>query len=414
MQRRRFLASLLAAGTAGCLELESGDPTASTMAATRTTAATATEHPTTTRSATTTDAATEEPTEEETTTEPRKYAQPLWAFEPDAQLERPPAVVDDTVITATRDDSAYALATASGDQHWSENEPTVNNRTRPQTVDGSVLFWNSSGLSAHRVADGRARWRVDARIESQPAYDGDLLYVFGVDYGQALAAIDPGTGTRQWSMEPEEPLGGARSTVVVDGVVVDAHYEGTVYAFDAATGDPLWSYPKPKAETKVVDLATDGSRVFAVYRNSTRGGAGPLVALDPTDGSQRWSQYEGGETLSNGGSAAPKLLVHDGTLYVSHTGLHAVNPENGFTKWFNTDISPSLVTPANDTLYAGARVHDGVALLAIDPMSGRVRRRVNAAYGDAWGRRPAISSDTAYVVESTADGARLAAYDLTT
>lgn len=406
MRRRTLLASLLPATAAGCLELESSDTTTESTFTTRTTART---EPPTDTAASTQSEETETQTEaetEETTSEPREYTEPAWTFVPDDELVRSPVAVDDAVVTATEYGSAYALGTGDGDELWSAESEALGGRRRPVVVDDTVVFASQRGMTALDVGDGRERWRADADVLSHPAVDDGTLYTYGFEYGQ-LAAVDVATGTVQWSREPETGLGGARSTVFVDGVIVDAHYKDAVYGFDAGNGDQLWSFPTPKDGIEPVDLATDGTRVFATFSNSTSGGAGPLVALDPSDGSVRWSQHEDDETLES----SPELVMHDGTLYVNHVALHAVNPEDGLTKWFNEDIN-GLVTPADGTLYVGNGSRDGVVLCALDPETGRVSDRVHAEYAEAWSRRPAIVDDRAYLIETTEDGNRLAAYDL--
>ncbi|NHN40597.1 PQQ-binding-like beta-propeller repeat protein [Halorubellus sp. JP-L1] len=403
MRRRRLLATMLGAGTAGCLELEQGDATTSSAFTTGTTART--EPPTDTATSTRSDAT--EPEPEETTSEPREYTEPAWTFEPDEELGRYPVVADGTVFTGGRG-TAYAFAVDDGEQQWVvEDAKAIDSRRRGLVADDAVVYVDASDIVAHETADGSERWAFGHGAETGPAFDGSSLYVYGVDFGQKLASVDPATGATEWTVEPEQGLTATRSLALQDDVLVGADFEGTVRAFDATTGDPLWTYPKPKADTDVTDVATDGSSVFVAYSNSTRGGAGPLVALDSADGSVRWSQHEDGETLDS----SPDLVVHDGTLYVSHRSLHAVNPDDGLTKWFNEDVH-GIVTPGDGRLYVGSGGHDGVVLYALNPETGRVTSEVHAEYAEAWGLRPAIVDDRAYLIETTADGNRLAAYDL--
>lgn len=404
MRRRKLLASLLPATAAGCLELESSDTTTERTFTTRTTART--EPSTDTATATEADAT--EAETEETTTEPREYTEPAWTFEPDGEMERYPAVADGTVFTATQRGTVHAFAADDGESEWRvEDSGAVGGRRRPLVVDDAVVYVDASDMIAYETADGSERWSFGHGGETGPAFDGSSLYLYGVDFGQKLASVDPSTGATEWAVEPEEGLTATRRLVVQDDLLVGADYQGTVRAFDATTGDPLWTYPKPKDDTDVTDVATDDSSVFVVYRNSTTGGAGPLVALDPADGSVRWSRHEDGETLDS----SPNLVVHDDTLYVNHVALHAVNPDDGLTKWFNEEVY-GLVTPAHGTLYVGSGSTDGVVLYALNPGTGRVDSRVHAEYADAWGLRPFIVDDRAYLLETTADGNRLAAYDL--
>lgn len=409
MRRRRLLASLAAAGTAGCLELESEDSTAGgpTTAQARATTPPKTGADTTgDGTGARTDA--QEPTEEETTTEePREYTDPLWTFDPGTELNQPPVVVDDVVIAGTEDDSAHAVAVEDGSERWVAEGKPFGERRRPVVVGNTVVFPGFFETTALAAADGRERWRNDAQMQSQPAVDGGTMYAYGFVHGKQLGAIDVDTGRVPWSRETEPTLGGARSTAVVDGVVVDADEEDAVYGFDAANGDVLWSYSGPTAGTGLTDVATDGVRIVAAYRDNESGGAGPLVALDPTDGSVRWSRHEDDDVLKS----SPVLAVHDGTLYVHHRGLHAVNPTDGSTKWFNDEVR-GIVTPGTDALYVGSGSNDGVVLSALDPDYGGVTRRVRAEYPDAWSRRPAVADGVAYVVETTPDGNRLAAYSL--
>lgn len=97
-------------------------------------------------------------------------------------------------------------------------------------------------------------------VETPMAYAGGFLYVPVVNlptpftstgsgetnFAEAtgeMVAIDVETGRIAWMQElPQMPLGGA---TVINDLVVTALYDGTIYAFDRASGELVWEYQMP-------------------------------------------------------------------------------------------------------------------------------------------------------------------------
>ena len=83
---------------------------------------------------------------------------------------------------------------------------------------------------------------VDEPVEPKP----DATAYFGAEMGQhdgELTAVDAHTGTVRWTVDvPGDPLGGA--TVVTD-LVFTATVQGTILAYDRASGRLVWKQTAP-------------------------------------------------------------------------------------------------------------------------------------------------------------------------
>ena len=149
--------------------------------------------------------------------------------------------------------------------------------------------------------------------------DGKRIYVTGyqtvseaqLDY--ATVAYDAATGEQLWTSRYDDPVQGtddARaiavsedgSTIVVTG---QSRGEGTgltdwgTVAYDAATGDQLWDVLRNGSEGQIdisgqVQIAGDTVIVSGVVSNTDRQGDWSTVAYDLATGEERWSADNGG------------------------------------------------------------------------------------------------------------------------
>ena len=84
------------------------------------------------------------------------------------------------------------------------------------------------------LANGQIRWQQLFGSQIQAAYDGGVLFVMGAT-GQ-LQAFNAGTGEPIWSQQL--PTAGSAPPMAVDGRLY-LDLPGALYAFDGATGGPL-------------------------------------------------------------------------------------------------------------------------------------------------------------------------------
>jgi PQQ-dependent dehydrogenase (methanol/ethanol family) len=98
--------------------------------------------------------------------------------------------------------------------------------------------------------------------------------------------------------------------VVVDGVMYIVSGTGSVFALDAATGDPVWKYtssmPGPNR-----GVAVGAGKVFSAQRDNL------LIALDQKTGALAWKTQI---AESGRGTTSAAAIYHDGLVYMGVAG----------------------------------------------------------------------------------------------
>ncbi len=268
----------------------------------------------------------------------------------------------------------------------------------PVVVGGRVVLFHRVGgrevVEALDAATGDTVWRYDYATSyrddfgfdegprSVPVVHDGRVYTFGAQ-GQ-LHAVDLETGAGVWQVDTHARygvrkgfFGAAGSPLVEDGRVIAnvGGRRGGIVAFDAATGDELWtattheaSYSSPAAGTFV------GGRLALVF---TRTG---LVGLDPATGEVRF-ELRWRSRLGASVNAATPLVEGDRVFisasYGTGAALLRVDGETLAEEWSGDDSMTNH--------YATAVVHEGVlygyhgrqeyspSLRAVDLRSGAVR-----------------------------------------
>ena len=281
-------------------------------------------------------------------------------------------------------------------QLWSR--PVGAGFAGPVVAGGRVILFHRRGgrevVEALDAATGDTVWRYDYPTSyrddfgfdegprSVPVVHDGRVYTFGAQ-GQ-LHAVDLETGGRVWQADTHARygvrkgfFGAAGSPLVEDGRVIAnvGGRRGGIVAFDAATGDELWTATSHEASYSSPAVGTfGGERLALVF---TRTG---LVGLDPASGEvrfeNRWRSRLGASV-----NAATPLVVGD-RVFISAsygTGAALLRVDGGTLaeEWSGDDSMTNH--------YATAVVHDGVlygyhgrqeyspSLRAVDLRSGAVR-----------------------------------------
>ena len=255
----------------------------------------------------------------------------LWARPVGAGFAGP-AVVGDRVILfhrVGRSEVVEALAVDTGDTVWRYDYPTTYRddfgfdegpRSVPVVVDGRVYTFGAQGqLHAVDLETGAGIWREDTHDRYQVA---------------------------------KGFFGAAGAPLVEDGRVIAnvGGRRGGIVAFDAATGDELWTATTDEASYSSPVGATFGGRRHALV--FTRAG---LVGLDPTSGEVRF-QKRWRSRLGASVNAATPLVVDDRVFisasYGTGAALLRVDETRLVEEWSGDDSMTNH--------YATAVVHDGV------------------------------------------------------
>ncbi|NQU76857.1 MAG: PQQ-like beta-propeller repeat protein, partial [Planctomycetes bacterium] len=182
----------------------------------------------------------------------------------------------------------------------------------------------------------------------------------------------------------EVPFASRTQPVVADGRLFIGGLDGVMYARDALTGAPLWSY------------ATGGPirHTAAAYEAKVFFGShdGKVYALDAGQGDLLWQ-------FQTGGGVATAPAVASDTVYIGSTdGLfYALDAENGDPHWPPHPVGAPILTSAalsldGDTVYFGA---EDITAYALDTSSGALRwstRLQGQSLADRW---PVVVGDAA-------------------
>jgi outer membrane protein assembly factor BamB len=176
--------------------------------------------------------------------------------------------------------------------------------------------------------DGRLAWefRGQGSFSGEPLIDGGTVYA-GIQDGH-LYALDLATGALRWSYDSREQLG--TRPLVARGLVVVASLQDTVFAVDAASGAWKWHHRRDLNEGFTIhgaaSVQADGDRLFAAYSDGT------VTAFDAATGQVRWEQHV---APSGRYQDVDSLAVADGRLYLAaYSGaIMALDQATGKALW---------------------------------------------------------------------------------
>ncbi len=209
-----------------------------------------------------------------------------WRVWTDAEIDQPPLRVGETAVVAGTDGRLYGVR-EFGAIAW---KSSVGRSGQPPVAAGDAVCAAPSdrSLTCLRAADGQRRITLPAAGLSLPA-------------------------------------GG------VDGVVYAAAADGTLGAWDSATGTARWRHP-PGAQRRIAALSVHGGHVLVAYAD------GRLIALDTATGRERW-QHAVTDTLETAPTGEGRSL-----FVVGRTGtVHAL------TVPFAAGPAPVRTAPATAT-----------------------------------------------------------------
>jgi outer membrane protein assembly factor BamB len=274
-----------------------------------------------------------------------------------------------------------------------------------------------AGVSSEQAprAFHRVKWTflTGDRIVSSPVVDGGVVYV-GSDDGNVYA-VDAATGRQRWQRRTGGPV--ASTPAIANGRLYVASYDGKVYALDARTGEPLWKFAtggERRFEARGLHGFQPNQQTYAdpfdVFLSSpvvadgtvvVGSGDGNVYALDAASGEPRW-------TFRTGNVVHASPAYADGVVYVgSWDGdLYAIDAKSGAGKWrFHGGQDPLIhnqvgfqSSPAvvDGVVYVGCR---DANLYAIDAATGKEKWRVDHA-GSWVIASPAVARGKVYYATS--------------
>lgn len=227
--------------------------------------------------------------------------QMLWKRINISPLTSSPVVADGKVFYGTwfktSASALMALYANNGTVAWQYLEANDTIKSSPAVYNGRVFFGQNTGIVvALNESTGRALWGRAVgpftSISTAPALGLGKVFV-GADTG-TFVAIDQVTGSISWSFN----IGAYNSTsaAVNNGIVYFGTAQGILYARNATTGNPLWTYPSSGAIGAVMS-----SPAIALGSKTILFGSGDnnLYALNMTSGKLLWKYAAGGVISSS-------------------------------------------------------------------------------------------------------------------
>jgi outer membrane protein assembly factor BamB len=268
----------------------------------------------------------------------------------------------------------------------------------PAVVQNRLLVFHRVGneevLEALDVKTGASVWRYaypttyrddfgfDEGPRAVPVVSGGIVYAFGAQ-GQ-LHAVDLAKGTRVWSEDTMKrfnvPKGyfGAGGSPLVEGGRVIANIGGDkagVVAFDAKTGNVVWSATEDDASYSSGVAATIGGQRSAVFLTRDN-----LIGFDPATGAIRFQRRWRARIAASVNAATP-LVIGD-SIFVSAqygpgAGVLRVEESKLTELWASDDVLSNHY--ATSVYYGGylygyhGRQELGPSLRAVDFKTGTVK-----------------------------------------
>jgi outer membrane protein assembly factor BamB len=262
------------------------------------------------------------------------------------------SISDGRMVTAYTDgetDFVVALDPATGDEIWRyELGPIYKGH------DGS----HDGPIATPAIADGK---------------------VFALDPAGRLAALDLETGSELWTGHLTEDLGseapyyGFASSPVIAGdlMILQAGGEdGSVAAFDVATGELRWRGLEDGVDAQSPILADIGGRQQVLVMGETK-----LAGLDPSSGAVLWEFEHEGDGPMGAMSQSPVPLGNN-RIFVKYTDPSSAVVElsevDGAFGAYRLNQSKGMARSYSPAVVSGDHVYGFTArfLSAVDPASG--------------------------------------------
>ena len=243
-----------------------------------------------------------------------------------------------------------------------------------------------AGLTAGQVPQLKLKWAfaypAAVRARSQPSIGWGTIFVGGHD--GTLYAFDLATGCTRWTSRMSAEV---RTAIVADAATKRLYFGdilGRAYAVDANTGAKLWSVKiDPHPNATITGTPTLGGGLLYVPVSSLEVTAaadpkypcctfrGSVVALDPATGARRWQAYTVPEPPKSQGKTAV------GTAILGPSGAPVWNSPT-------YDAKRGRVYFGSGENYSSPADGNSDAVFAVDARSGRRLWVTSLTKGDAW------------------------------
>lgn len=280
---------------------------------------------------------------------PKRTPEVLWTFATKGAVVSTPVVAGGRVYVGSGDSTLYGLDASTGQCLWTYMAKGAIDSS-PALAGGLLYFTSRDGmLHAVDAAKGTLLWSMAMPGEKQFS----AVNMHGTNTSGRVVA-DP------WDMYLSSPC-------VADGTLYVGSGSGQVYAVDATSGTPKWTF----AAGDVVHARPAAAKGY-VYVGSWDG---RLTCLDAASGQERW-HFQGGQDpkYHNQQGIQSSPAIADGKVVLGGRDAHvyALDAETGTIAW-RKDYKGSWViqSPAikDGVVYVGTS--DSCLFEAMDLATGK-------------------------------------------
>jgi outer membrane protein assembly factor BamB len=251
--------------------------------------------------------------------------------------------------------------------------------TAPPIAFGGRIFVMDGGstVSAHDARTGATIWHVNIMPRSKrdhEAWGGGIAYADGKIYAssgfQEVVQIDAGTGAIGWRSRTEAPLHAAPT--VADGRVFVVDVNDEAFAFDAASGQQIWTYQALTEPARMIGASSSAVENDTVV---TSFASGELVALRAANGNELWNaalaRVSRTNALSEIRDIAGRPIIYKSDVFaVSHANVFAaVDLRTGSVRWTLPVSATTTPWAAGDVVYV---VDQSGQVICVSRDSGQV------------------------------------------
>jgi outer membrane protein assembly factor BamB len=206
----------------------------------------------------------------------------IWTFNQGGSVKSSPVIGADGTVYFTTSSRCYALDGSTGKERW--NSSVTGTMSTPVIADGYIYAGAYDGLHCLDASTGEEEWHFQAKeVNVAPVVAGNLVYAATNEETGTLYAVDAETGEPVWSYSLEAPGDGTfsafytSSPAVSGGVLYIGAENNRFYAFgEGEVPEPAftgWSGTVSLADGQTFEVTpfNNESAVYSINRTSAFG-----------------------------------------------------------------------------------------------------------------------------------------------
>ncbi|TYS72094.1 S8 family serine peptidase [Sutcliffiella horikoshii] len=265
-----------------------------------------------------------------------------WFYPTNGQvLFNSPVIAEGKVVFTTERGYVEVVDQRTGEELWSIRTGSTN-RSTPTVVDGVVYVAGGGDRKIYAIdlESGMTKWTANVEfpaIYESPIYHEGVLYITSyMDQNAKAVALDAENGVKLWEKSVGD--GSFFGAAIGEGLLYVGTYDSKhISALSLSDGSEQWKVTMDNQGFAASPVYVDGV-VYAVSTNFSNG-SGTLIAFDAASGNQLWSASGIGDTQ------AGSPIVYDDLVIIGsavNPVIKAFNRTSGELVW-ETDNGSTMV-----------------------------------------------------------------------